>query len=121
MISAMSSGFNANSLFLSSKAGVPETDASTNEGKTQGMSRAIQRQVALSAETTPVVEELPKVDCVGPAQEMARNQALQRGNYCEQAIAAKLLDQNSDFAPGPKPTNRLIAELNYLKAVNLIS
>ncbi len=121
MISALSFGFNANSLFLSSKAGVPETDAGANEGKTQGMSRAIQRQVALSPETAPVVADLPKVEYVGPAQERARHQALQRGSYCEQAIAAQLLDQNSDFAPGPTPTNRLIAVLNYLQAVNLIS
>jgi hypothetical protein len=121
MISAMSSGFNTNSLLASFKAGVPETDASLQEGKSQGMNRAIQRQVALSAESTPVVAEVPKVEYVGPAQEMARNQALRRGTYSEQAIAAQLLDQNSDFAPGPKPTNALLAELNYLKAVNLIS
>ena len=121
MISAMSSGFSANSMFSSIKAGVPEADASLNAGMTQGMSRALQRQVALSAATVPVVVDPPKVEYVGPAHELARDQALGRGNYSEQIIAAQLLHQNSDFAPGPKPATILIAELNYLKTTNLSS
>ena len=124
MISAVHSGFHINSVAVSYKAGVPAMDASLNEGKSQGWNRAIQRQTALSGGVSAVSGK-PAAHSTnrspGPALDAARDQALGRGRYSEQALMAHFLVQASSYAPGPKPTSSLIAERAYRDARSAIA
>lgn len=91
-----------------------------NEGKSQGMDRALQRQAAL--ERGQESQEKTQVEAVGPAApgpalEQAREQALGRGSYSEHALAAHFLILASNHAPGPKPISSLMAEDNYRAAL----
>ncbi|WP_375699245.1 hypothetical protein [Pseudophaeobacter sp. TrK17] len=116
MISAIGSNLNVSNLAASYKAGVPEMDASLNEGKTQGMDRAIQRETALKAAENAQQSETGTPQSAGPALEAARNKALGRVSYSEQAMLAQFLALTSNHAPGPKPVSSLMAEDSYRAA-----
>ncbi|MCD9148380.1 hypothetical protein [Pseudophaeobacter flagellatus] len=124
MISAVGSGFHVNSVAASYKAGVPAVDASLNEGKSQGWNRAIQHQTALTGGVSPAsgkpTAHSPN-QSQGPALDVARDQALGRGRYSEQALMTHFLVQASNYAPGPKPTSSLIAERAYRDARSVIA
>lgn len=113
MISAIGSNFGISSIAASYKAGVPAMDASLNEGKTQGMDRAVQRERALNDTTNGV-------QATGPAFEAAKDQALGHGNYSAQSLAAQFLVMASSHAPGPKSISNLMAEDNYRAARSVI-
>ena len=113
MISAIGSNFGISNLDASYKAGVPAMDASLNEGKTQGMDRAIQRERALKAAATASTD---KAQSPGPALAAARDKALGRGSYSEQSMMAQFLVLASSHAPGPKSITSLMAEDNYRAA-----
>ncbi|WP_122072849.1 hypothetical protein [Pseudophaeobacter sp. EL27] len=116
MISGIGLNFGTSNITSSLKAGVPAMDASLNEGKTEGKDRAIQRSTALEAADTRVQTKTGGNELGGPAREAARNRALGREGFSEQALIARFLEQNSDHAPGPKLVSALVAENQYLQA-----
>ncbi|MFC4216989.1 hypothetical protein ACFP4H_22215 [Pseudophaeobacter arcticus] len=116
MISGIGSNFNISNLEASYKAGVPEMDASLNEGKTQGMDRAIQRERALRAAREASIFNLRAPQSAGPALKAARDKALGRGSYSADSLMAQFLAQASSHAPGPKSVSSLIAEDSYRAA-----
>ncbi|MEP2715333.1 hypothetical protein [Pseudophaeobacter sp.] len=116
MMSAMGPGFGVTSISVSLKAGVPAVDASLNEGKSQGLDRALQRQKALSGvkNSAPPLSNISQMNqAMGPAQAAARDAALWLGIYSEQALVSQYLVLASGHAPGPKPASVLTAENNY--------
>jgi hypothetical protein len=114
MISAIGSNFGINSITSSMKAGVPAMDASLNEGKTQGLDRAMQRDTALQASDVTVQTKIGGDQPTGPAREAARAQALGQGTA--QSLAAQFLVMASAHAPGPKSMSALLAEDSYRAA-----
>lgn len=116
-ISAIGSNFGVNSIAVSKKAGVPAMDASLNEGKTQGLDRAMQRKAALSETGKTVATSSPTKDQhVGPARQVALDKALGRGGYSEQAMMMHFQSLSPNHAPGPKSASAIRAENNYLQA-----
>lgn len=120
MISAIGSNFGISNITSSLKAGVPAMDASLNEGKTEGMYRAVQRNTALEAAEMSVAAKVGDSQPVGPAREAARDQALGRGSYGEGSLAAQFLVMASAHAPGPKPVSSLLAEDSYRAARSIV-
>ena len=116
MISAV--GFNTamNSIAMSKKAGVSNMDASLNEGKSQGMYRAVQRKEALNIAAQPWDAKTSNDNQhVGPARQVALDKALGRGGYSEQALMM-ILALSPNTAPGPKSASAVRAEAAYLQA-----
>lgn len=111
------SGFGQNSIMVSAKAGVCATDASLNEGKSQGQHRAVQREIALSAgadSSSPTQTETKTA--VQPADAIGHISTTAPRHYSSEALYSHILDANSGHAPGPKPAHALLAEAQYLAA-----
>lgn len=116
MMTALTASFGRkSSIMVSAKAGVPASDASLNEGKSQGRDRALQRAVALAGDIPPV-ERRAQIDQtrVNPIQQARTLAAMGPGCYSAEALHAHFLDANSGYAPGPKPASVMIAETKYL-------
>ena len=120
MISAIGSNIGISSIAASYKAGIPAMDASLNEGKTQGMDRAVQREKALTATVDNAPVRVGDIQAAGPAREAAKDRALGRGDHSAQSLAAQFLVMASSHAPGPKSISNLMAEDNYRAARSVI-
>ncbi len=116
MISATGTSPAQSALAYSHKAGVSAIDASLNEGKTQGMDRAVQRERALKLAEADAKPAVSNTQPQGLALEAARDRALGRGVYSEQSLIAQFLVLASSHAPGPKPVSSLMAEENFRAA-----
>ena len=116
MISAAGISTAHSTLACSYKAGVSAMDASLNEGKSQGMDRAVQRERALKQAEAVVASSLADTQSLGPALEAARDKALGRGIYGEQSLIAQFLVLASSHAPGPKSVSSMMAEENFRAA-----
>lgn len=117
MVSAIGTGLGVSSIAISKKAGVPAMDASLNEGKSQGLDRAMQRKASLGETAKPgETSATSKDQHVGPARQIALDKALGRGGFSEQAMMMHFQSLNPNQAPGPKPASALHAESKYLEA-----
>lgn len=110
-------GLGHNSIMVSAKAGVTAMDASLNEGKSQGLNRALQRQEALTTPPDAIARaEAAHLQIVPQSSAISQTTISGNGIYSPEILYRHILDANSGHAPGPKPAHTLLAEAQYLAA-----